>query len=326
MKFAHRLSIVAAAVASIANCAAAPIGLDISEAQDFNLLTWGNATLINSDTEGRVAVGGNATFGGYSIGNVATLADPLQAAFAVGGNLTAGHGSVAKGSIYVGGSYQGPGYNLNTAGGSTTQSGLGRNAVGIDFDAAEAALSRRSVEYGTAAETGTSEMQWSTLTLSGLDPLLNIFNITAAELAAASTLQIFVPNLAKALINVSGTVVQFSNKGIQGNFAATETLFNFHEAQTLSMSSIGIIGSVLAPFADVNFQSGQMNGQLIAKSFAGAQWGVGELHHHTFNSDEPEPGVNVPDAGPSALLLGGALGLLLVVRRWTRRAREEKLG
>ena len=37
---------------------AAPLGLDISEAQDFNLLTWGNATFLNSDTEGRAAVGG----------------------------------------------------------------------------------------------------------------------------------------------------------------------------------------------------------------------------------------------------------------------------
>ncbi len=300
------------------------IGLSLSEAGDFNLLTWGNATLLNSDTEGRVAVGGNATFSSYSIGNMAELASPADAAFVVGGNLTASHGSVAKGSIHVGGSYSGPGYSLNTAAGSVTAANLGKSNVGFDFAAAQSALSARSLAYGGEAATGGSVLQWSTLTLTGADADLNVFSITAAELAASSTLNIVVPEFAKALINVSGSIVEFSNKGLGGNFGARDTLFNFHEATQLNMSGIGVIGSILAPFADVRFQSGQMNGQLIANSFAGAPWGVGEMHNYAFSNspaDEPdEPRTRVPDTGVTAGMFALGVGALLLLTQQYRSA------
>src|SRR5690606_40816713 len=109
----------------------------------------------------------------------------------------------------------------------------------------------------------------------------------------------------------------FSNMGLFG-VTSTNTLFNFHEATALSMSGIGVEGSILAPLADVSFISGQMNGQLIAKSFAGAQWGVGELHHHPFNN-QPEPPVSVPDTASTGLLLGLGLLSLPLVRRFARR-------
>lgn len=285
---------------------ASPISLNLSEADNFNLLVWGNATLLNSDTEGRVAVGGNASFNSYSIGTHVPAGNPLGDVFVVGGNLNAGHGQVYNGSIYVGGTYSGPGYSLNSAGGSVTSSGLGSGGLPFDFAAAQDALTAKSQTYGAAAANGTSQLLWSTLTLTGTDTSLNIFNIDAAALNSASTLQLNVAAGSHVLINVSGAAATFSNKGLFG-FDRDHTLFNFFEASSLSMSGIGIEGSILAPLADVSFISGQMNGQLIANSFAGAPWGVGEMHDHPFD-DQPEPPATVPDTANTGLLL--AFGLL----------------
>lgn len=295
---------------------AAPITLNLSEAQDYNLLVWGNATLLNSDTEGRVAVGGNASFSSYSVGTHVPAGNPLGGNLVVGGNLTAGHGQVYNGSIYVGGTYNGPGYALNSAPGSITSTGLGAVGLPFDFADAQSALTAKSQTYGTAAANGSAQLQWSTLTLTGTDDSLNIFNITSAMLNSASTLVLNVAASSHALINVSGAAASFSNMGLFG-VTSTHTLFNFHEATSLAMSGIGVEGSILAPLADVSFISGQMNGQLIAKSFAGAQWGVGELHHHPFNN-QPETSVPVPDTASTGLLLGLGLLSLPLARRFTR--------
>jgi choice-of-anchor A domain-containing protein len=281
---------------------AAPLSL--SEAQDFNLLTWGNASLINSDTEGRVAVGGSAIFSSYSIGTHATNPTPTTASFIVAGDLAAGHGQVFNGSILVGGTYSGPGYALNSAAGSVTQFGMG-SAVPFDFGAAKTALTAKSLAFGSEAETGTSILQWSTLTLTGSNADVNVFNVTAAELANASSIVLNATAGSRVLINVSGASATFSNKGLHG-FTPTLTVFNFYEATVLNMAGIGVEGSILAPRADVSFVSGQMNGQLIANSFSGASWGVGELHNHPFNNQTPPP-VSVPDGASTGLLVIGAL-------------------
>lgn len=304
------------AIAALPGLKAGPIALNISEAQDFNLLVWNNATLLNSDIEGRAAVGGNASFNSYSIGTHITGGTALDGAFVVGGNLTAGHGQVYNGSIYVGGTYAGPGYNLNSAPSSVTQSNLGAAGLPFDFAAAQAALTAKSQTFGAALATGDSDVLWSTLTFTGTDTNLNIFNIDALTLASVSSLVLDVTAGSHVLINVSGTSANFSSMGLAG-FDSNNTLFNFFEASSLSMSGIGVIGSILAPYADVNFISGQMNGQLVAKSFGSS----GELHSHFFNN-QAEPPVSVPDTASTALLLAlGLLGLPLV-RRFTQANRR----
>lgn len=319
MSLSSRLLALALTFAAGATVATRAATINISEAQDFNLLTFGNTTLLNSDTEGRAAIGGNATFSSYSVGDHATNPSPTTGSLIVKGNLSATGGQVYNGSIYVGGSYSGPGYSLNSAAGSVTTYGLG-NAVPFDFSAAQTALAAKSASYGAEAANGTSVLQWSTLTLTGTQTGLNavnIFNITAAQLSAASCLVLNVAADSHVLINVSGTSVTFSNKGLQG-FDAENTLFNFYQATSLTMSGIGVQGSILAVNADVNFQSGQMNGQLIAKSFSGASWGVGELHNHAFENQVSSAPSNslaaVPDAASTGILMLIALASLVGTR------------
>src|SRR5579883_3027280 len=162
------LALAAAALAAALGCARAnPTGLDLSAADGFNLFVFGSATLLNSDVEGTAAVGGNASFNAYSIGLDATIADPLTAAFVVGGNLTAGNGQVYHGGIDVGGTYSGPGYALNSAPGSVTSSGLGTAGLPVNFAVAAAALSSDSANDAALAANGTVTMNYSDLFLAG---------------------------------------------------------------------------------------------------------------------------------------------------------------
>lgn len=299
---------------------AGPVGLNIAEAEGYNLVTWDNATLLNSSMQGHAAVGGNASFSGYSLGSGAAAADPSTAALVVGGNLTATNGSVSGGSIYTGGTYTGPGYNLNTKPGSAVNANLGEANLPFDFASAEAALSDRSLAYAGEAATGSSLFQWSTLTLTGTRTDLNIFDIDSLTLANTSSLVIDVAAGSQVLINVSGTNVVFGNKGISANVGAANLLFNFHEATNLTISGIGIQGSVLASFAHVNFSSGHLNGQLIAKSYGGASWGTGSLGMTGFDNrpfaEDILPTEKVPDVTNTGMLLFGALVLGFFSRRF----------
>ncbi len=292
------------------------VNVNLSEADGYNLVTWGDATLKNSDTEGRAAIGGNATFGSYSVGNATGLADPARAQLTVGGTLDAsGGGQVKNGSVYVGGNYTSPGYNLHSALGSSTQSNLGKSNLPFDFDAAQAALMTKSTNWGALDATGSATMQWGTLTLEGTESGLNIFNIDAATLSLAHTFNILVPTGAKALINVSGAIADFSSKGIFGTHTAANTLYNFFEANQLDMAGIGVTGSILAPLADLNFTNGQVNGQVIVNSFQGADWGSGEMHNVLFEGDPDSPSP-IPDTGSTLAMIAMALvGIVAISRK-----------
>jgi len=220
----------------------------------------------------------------------------------VGGNLSASNGNVYEGSIDVGGTYSGPGYNINSASGSAVNSHLGSSGLPISFSAAFATLDSNSLVYGSEAANGSSVLQYSTLTLTGTNSSLDIFDISGSTLASASTVDIDAPSGAQVLINVSGTSDSMSNTGFGGTFNSdTNTLFNFYQATSLSLSGVGIDGSVLAPLANVTFNSGQLNGQLIAATFSG----YGELHEENFNNQVIR--VSVPESASTAELFGAAL-------------------
>jgi len=296
---------------------ATPVSLNIGEASGYNLMVSGNATLSGSDIEGRAAVGGNVTFAAYSVGTAISAGwTPLGGALVVGGNLSAVGGDVARGSIYVGGSYSGPStYTLNSSAGSVTQANMG-SGVPVNFSLAMSGLAAKSLSYGAEAETGSSILAWSTMTLWGSARNVNVFNMTASELAAASGLVAVVPAGSRVLVNVSGTSANFSSKGLYG-FVAENTLFNFYQATDLTMVAIGIEGSILAPKANVNFSSGQMNGQLVAKSFTGG----GELHNYGFNNQVV---VSAPEVGETGWLMAMGVGACLVVER-VRRGKLAKV-
>lgn len=72
-------------------------------ANDYNVFVFGNMTLSNTDAEGRVAVGGNATLSNYGIGAGISPLPPANTdpSFVVDGNINVTAGSNASGNTVI---------------------------------------------------------------------------------------------------------------------------------------------------------------------------------------------------------------------------------
>jgi choice-of-anchor A domain-containing protein len=253
----------ALATAALAAAILSPIAARADTAKDYNLFVLGDMTVHSSDTEGRVAVKGNASLNAYSVGSTASSGTTN---LVVGGNLVA-HGGSTKGSTIVGGTtdYQ----NWSTAG--LQPHGT---ALPVDFAAETTRLDWLTTYLAGLTPTGAAAIPYAgQYSLTGAVSGLNIFDISGATLANNNT---FTINLTQPgstiLINVDGTADSFSNAGITINGGtASNVLWNFSNATTLSFSGINLLGSVLAPYADYQGGWGQLNGELIVKSFSDAR-------------------------------------------------------
>ncbi len=286
-------------------------------ASDYNEFIFGNILQTNTDSEGRVAAGGNVGYEHMSVAaNVKT--DPAIGDLVVGGNLNFSQGSVGylknnqdplyqKGSIYVGGTA-----NLYEV-------GYGSLTVGnpIDFQAAQSYLTQSSAAWGALHANGTvtiNPLQHGSveIILTGYDPHLNIFNLSGQDVmkANAGSFRINTPPGATVLVNIDGSVSAMQNFGFFFPVPEEEydwdpfILYNFYQATSLDFGKIEIHGSVLAPFAEVQFSDGHIEGQLIAMSLTG----TGEAHDELFIGQ-------IPEAATLLLLGAGFIGIALGRRR-----------
>lgn len=274
-----------------------------SSAADYNLFVLHDMHSVGSDTEGRVAVGGNAYLQNYSVG--ATLSNPTGASLVVGGNLTANGGSTNGGTV-VGGTASFS--NWSTAG--LAPAGT---ASPVDF-AAEAirleALTTTLADYATNATT--SYVNWGgshggQLTLTGTNSGLNVFSVDASQLSSSNTFNIDIPVGATALINVVGTAITIGSGGFNVPTGASSILWNFADATSLSFLQTNMTGSVLAPNA-AYYGSAPISGQLIVGSFTGSDWNVTQVNHGTYSGNllslDPTPPVVTPPHGGDQATLG----------------------
>jgi choice-of-anchor A domain-containing protein len=167
-------------------------------------------------------------------------------------------------------------------------------------------------------------------TLTGTDSALSVFNLSGDLLARTNTMTINLAPGSIALINVDGTADSFSNAGISINGGdASDILWNFHSATTLSFSGISMLGSVLAPSADYQGGWGQLNGQLIVKSLTDAR-GATQINNVHFSGGLLAPsrggdfgeGDGVPEPATWILMIAGFGGVGAVLRRRNRLARQ----
>jgi choice-of-anchor A domain-containing protein len=161
--------------------------------------------------------------------------------------------------------------------------------VPIDFTAAEQELLTRSDNYANLTVNGDTHVQdWggptAQIIFSGSHPDLNIFRVSGADLNRAHGVLISAPAGSTVLINIDGTADRLMNFGFfLFGVNRQRVLYNFYQAQTLTLSQIGIQGSILAPRANITFNLGALWGQLIGKSFVGA----GELDDAQFTGCVP---------------------------------------
>ena len=147
-------------------------------ANDYNVFVFGDMNLSNTDAEGRVAVGGNATLSNYGIGSGIIPLPPANTdpSFVIDGNVNVTAGSNASGNTVVN-----PGSTIiNYTMGNPN--GLFIAGTPIDFIEAERYLKCASNFWSALAPNGTGEVIFNQLNLTGTDETLNIFSLDSSNL------------------------------------------------------------------------------------------------------------------------------------------------
>ena len=321
----------------------------LGPAVDFNVFVFGDDTQQNTDSEGRIAVGGNANFGpsGYTVassvsastdnmivggnfsnvnntvhggllvnGNVDWTTPSLTGRLAVNGYANFGNsGGTVAGPVNVVGTYTAPSYFPHNASPPSV------TPLPFSFSDVKTYLQGESDYLSTIAPNGTT-------TISSQQVLLNatgssgtyVFDVHGSDLAAAAGhgLSITVPAVAggsTVIVNVDGTAGSFQSMGISLNGVDNQhVLYNFYQASSLTINTIGIEGTILAPGAAINFQGGQINGTLIGQSVTGS----GEAHLHLFQGTLPSQ----PIPEPSTIVLAICGAVALVATGCARRSRR----
>ncbi|MGE5411839.1 MAG: SdrD B-like domain-containing protein, partial [Clostridiales bacterium] len=129
--------------------------MDLGPAKGYNLFVLGDITQPSSDTEGKVAVGGNASFANYSIGDKLPLnsGDVLI----VDGTLTFTSGRVYNGNVAYGTSTNLPLSTVSIDGGEL------RQAHPIDFASAKTYFQHMSSTLANYIANGSTEFKWGKL-------------------------------------------------------------------------------------------------------------------------------------------------------------------
>ncbi|GGY31566.1 choice-of-anchor A family protein [Streptomyces omiyaensis] len=313
-----------AASADPAACAPRPLGTAGLYAEFVE-----GDSVRHSDSEGAVAVGGDARFGdpaqssGFSVGHQLTSADlgrlPGGHSLVVGGTLTANQVVITKGTGVAG-------KVVNASGGKNfgVDGPIAEGASPVDFGKEFAELRTRSTAWAGEKPNGTVSAAGDGLFLTGTDARLNVFAVDAADLQKARAITFDVPVGASTLVNVLGTAYDMNTNATYGvyykNLAGglpvvddydvpdqayrtirSQLLWNFPQATTVKKNYTSWPGTILAPRATVHMGGpgvgpGHVNGAVIAKNLVTVPGA--ETHQMTFAGCLPGETVPGPVVTP----------------------------
>lgn len=246
---------------------------NLGEAGEYNVYIIYTGEFLSSDTEGRIGVGNNALFNRYDIGfNYPNPPQDLDV-LVVGGNLTfQGFSNIRNGNaVYRDTLYS----DLDSV---SIPEGEFIHDESLNFSSTSLAAANSSRQWKLIPANSTVDIQSSTINLNGFDPTLNVFEVDGFELSNATSINIDAPTGATVLLNISGDTLSFSGGMRVTTTSRSKVLLNYYEADTLHISGIEVLGSILAPFANVEFTSGVIYGNAIFYSYKGA----GQFNHSPF--------------------------------------------
>ncbi|KFE60901.1 choice-of-anchor A family protein [Hyalangium minutum] len=218
---------------------------------------------LGTDVEGKVAAAGNITMNNFSVGH-RLPANNISNALVAGGNLKLTNGGV-WGDARYGGTFSAD---------TTVVYPRGTRAQGtpIDFAARWTELRTQSSQLAALTVNGTTRREnWGGVMMRGTNPSLNVFDVSASAFNGAVMWSIEAPAGSLVVVNIRGTPPTFRGFGISfaGGIASNAVLYNFVDATSISATGFGFMGTVLAPYANVNFTEGAWEGGLYAKSLTG---------------------------------------------------------
>ncbi len=244
---------------------------DLGAANGFNLFVLDTLIQPSSDTQGKAAIGGYADLRKYSVGY--DLPPNSGDVLVVGNHLTFISGAVINGRAV----YQN--YITNTTQ-FTADSGIVKDSV-IDFEQARTHLQNLSNQLSALVSTDTVMDEYNHVELDGHNDTLNVFNVDGSLVSSANNVTIDAPSGSTVIVNILG-----KNVTMKGGFDVTGTtidkvLLNFPQADTIHISYINVMASILAPNSVLDFPSGVVNGQVIVRCF----YGAGQMNINLFDGN-----------------------------------------
>lgn len=255
-------------------------------AADFNAFVFENFTSLSSAVEGRLAVGGNLNLQNFSVGHKLN-ANSLSDVVLVGGNAAFTSGRVYYGNLLAAGSVAGVTNSVvyGMAKGSVVK---GNRPLPFNVAGEQDYLRELSQNIATLPANGSVTLQWGGYKFKGdCTKNLQVFNVNAVELSTANSVAIScIPAGATVIFNVSGEYAAIQNIGLQPLASIRDkVLFNFPQAISLRLRSVGVEGSILAPYANISEPAGNINGQVIAKSWQSTTNGYMSISNYSFKGD-----------------------------------------
>jgi len=209
--------------------------------------------------KGRVAAGGNASLSSMSIGNgLSGISDVLI----VGGNLNANGGAVLNGNVV---------YSHTETLNISIPNGTARQVANPLSDLTEAWVQSVSTAWSLATNSTALGAGTATLTLSvpSTKPVARyVFAVSGTNLAKAKNIIVSAPAGSTVVINVDGKSDTISNTGMSvSGTDSRHVVFNFYQAETLTVDSKAVQGMIWAPLAHVTVNGGSIvNTTFLAKS------------------------------------------------------------
>lgn len=303
-----------------------------------NLIVGGSLDNGSNTVHGSVWVGGDANLGsGLTVDGNVTVTGSLnyneggtggeigkaisddggEAAVLTGDNATFGHGSNVYGSVHANGSVTVNGDGMGDTTAITEGGGQPIPASPIDFVAMDGALKADSTAMSNLDSnalvqqdvTGHWGVLLDTSTTSAADGDVIVFDLGVdIDYLWQNGFSIESEDNVEIVINVAGGSHTITNFGffVDPVISLSNIVFNFYEATEIFLgtednsSGIGFMGNIFAPWADVHFYNGLLEGNLIAKNLTGN----GQINW-MYQSD-PQ---SVPAPTPILLVLFGLLGI-----------------
>ena len=309
--FGHIVALVMLGVLLLSSTPVQADSFGLGNAGDYNVMVFGSFSSSFSDTEGSMAVGGSASLNGYAVG-LQLGSSHLGASLVVGGSLSYSNGSIYNGYAEVGGAAAVSSVGDGVSSAAVVNSGV--SGLSVDFNAEKNAAIALSENLAGLQATGSGSSVYGGIEAVGDNSSpVQVFDIDGSDISNAWGWRalVDVPEDSTLVFNISGKNISMTGGLSELTSFSDRVIFNFFEAETIDLRYLAVEGSILAPYANVTGNSGQMNGTLIANSFtgnlqfnhnpySGAQFGVS-------TASTPEPG--------TMLLMASALGGLL----WWRR-------
>lgn len=248
--------------------------LQTAYAHDVDLgVAGGYAAFILGDVsdlgvvEGRLAVARDLRVKGLGVGAKLPGDRDDAPALVVGRHI---HG-LDKAEIWANGGKKGYGVFAGNKENTDNQWNLRKSDSPIDFESESLWLALLSAQLKDRAATGTADLQGINLTLQGKNADIEVFHLTAEQVARGKNLKLKnIKSKAYLILNVA------ADKQLQVKFGLMQAalknrqqrvLFNFPNADVLLLDDVQVWGSVLALRACVQGFNSRINGTVVAATW-----------------------------------------------------------